>query len=67
LERFQFAIATFKTHTEVSFPYGMKQQVFKFCVHAQSQSPLLSQSVTEQNDNGDSGAKGVLCTAFCGA
>jgi len=45
----------------------MKQQVFKFCAHAQSHSPLLSRSVTEQNDNGDSGAESVLCTAFCEA
>jgi len=65
LELFQSAITTFKTHTEVSFPYGMKQQVFKFCAHAQSHSPLLSRSVTEQNDNGDSGAKRVLCV-LCG-
>jgi len=35
-----------KTHTEVSFPHGTKQQVFKFCAHAQSHSPLLSWSVT---------------------
>ena len=34
---------------------------------AQSHSPLLSRSVTEQNDNGDSGGKSVLCTAFCEA
>ena len=65
LERFQSAITTFKTYTEVSFPYRMKQQVFKFCTHAQSHSPLLSRSVTEQNDNDDSGAKSVLCTAIC--
>jgi len=45
----------------------MKQQVFKFCAHAQSHSSLLSRSVTEQNDNSDSGAKSVLCTAICEA
>ena len=26
---------------------------------------LLSRSVTEQNNNGDSGAKSVLCAAIC--
>jgi len=35
----------------------MKQQVFKFCAHAQSYSPLLSWSVAEQKDNGDYGAE----------
>ena len=46
LEQFQSAITAFKTHTEVSFPHGRKQQVFMFCAHAQSHSPLLSRSVT---------------------
>jgi hypothetical protein len=39
LEWIQSAIMALKTHAEVSFPHGMKQQVFKFCVHAQSHSP----------------------------
>ena len=29
--------------------------------------PLLSRSVTSQNDNGDSGAESVLCAAICEA
>ena len=33
---FQSAITALKTHAEVSFPHGTKQQVFKFCAHAQS-------------------------------
>jgi hypothetical protein len=31
-----------ETHAEVSFPHGKKQQVFKFCAHAQSHSPPAS-------------------------
>ena len=31
---------------KLSFPHGTKQQVFKFSAHAQSDSPLLSRSVT---------------------
>jgi len=37
---------SYKMHAEVSFPHGTKQQVFKFCAHVQSHSPLLSRSVT---------------------
>jgi len=46
LERFQSAITVLKLHALVSFPRGMEQQVFKFCVHVQSHFPLLSRSVT---------------------
>jgi len=42
LEQLQSAITAIKTHAQVSFPHGTKQEVFKFCVHAQSHSPLLS-------------------------
>jgi hypothetical protein len=42
LEQFQSAITALKTYAEVSFPNGKKQQVFKFCAHAQSHSPLAS-------------------------
>jgi hypothetical protein len=30
LERFQYAITDLKTQAKVSFPHGIKQQVFKF-------------------------------------
>jgi len=65
LEQFQSAIRVLKTLILVSFPHGMEQQVFKFCAHVQSHSPLLSHSVTYQSDNGDSGAESVLCAAIC--
>jgi hypothetical protein len=42
LEQFQCAITALNTHAEVSFPHGKKQQVFKFCAHAQSHSPPAS-------------------------
>jgi len=65
LERFQSAITVLKTPALVNFPHGMEQQVFKFCAHVQSHSPLLPRSVTYQSDNGDSGAESVLCAAIC--
>jgi hypothetical protein len=57
----------FKTHTEVNFPHGTKQQVFKFCAHEHYHSPLFCRSVTKHSDNGDSGAESVLCAAICEA